>query len=181
MPIQKSRVSILPKSGMNPTATGGVKWVRNLKRWTASAPLEVRPGFGQRAQIDTTSAMSQDNNNNPSGGYTKHLGSFLYSSNFGSRQIISVFSVVCSHSDTNSGDVIAKNAAGADVDWYFNVHGFSEATVVSVFDLTTNRKYEEILSFKTSEGATPDDLRKVFGYLETNASFNIATAKPTRF
>lgn len=180
MPIQRARVNILPSAGMNPTATDGVKWVRNMKQWTALSPLEVRPGFGQRAQIDTTSAMSQDNNNNPSGGYTKHLGSYLYSSNFGSRQIISVFSVICSHSDTNSYDVGAKNAAGVDVDWYFNIHGFSEATVVSIFDLTTNRKYEEILSFKTTEGTTEADIRKVFGYLETNASYDVVYSKVTK-
>lgn len=182
MPIQKSRVDILPKGGMDPRSPGGVKWIRNMKRWTATAPLEVRPGFGQRAQIDSTSAISQDNSNDASGGYTQHLGSYLYNSNFGRRQVLSVFSVICSHSSTNSGDVLVE-FGGASYPWYQSIHGFSECVVFSVFDLTTKQVWEELVTFKTSENAMPDDLDKSHGHFETVSTYNLnaSVAAPTKF
>ena len=182
MPIQKSRVDILPTGGMDPRTPGGVKWIRNMKRWTATAPLEVRPGFGQLAQIDTTSAISQDNSNDASGGYTQHLGSYLYNSNFGHRQILSVFSVVCSHSSANSGDVVVEYG-GSNYPWYQSIHGFSKAVVFSIFDVTTKETWEELITAKTSESAKADDLDKAHGHFETVATFNYdpVVAAPTKF
>lgn len=171
MPVQKTRVDILPKGGMDPRSPGGVKWIRNMRRWTSSSPLEVRPGFGQRAQIDTTSSISQDDSNNALGGYTQHLGSYLYNSNFGRRQILSVFSVVCSHSSTNSWDVTT---------WYQSVHGFSEGVVFSVFDISTKETWEELITFKTSESAKEDDLDKAHGHFETVGTYNKIDLEPTR-
>lgn len=182
MPIQKSRVDILPKSGMDPQTAGGVKWIRNMKRWTATAPLEVRPGLGQRAQIDTTASISQDNSNDASGGYTQHLGSYIYNSNFGRRQILSVFSIVASHSSANSGDVIVE-FGGSNYTWYQSIHGFSKAIVFSIFDLTTKQTHEELITFKTAENAQPDNLDKSHGHFETVSTynFNAAVDSPTKF
>ena len=171
MPIQKARVDILPKSGMDPQTAGGVKWIRNMKRWTATAPLEVRPGFGQRAQIDTTASISTDNANKSEGEITNYLGSYLYNSNFDRRQILSVFSVVASHSSAKASDLIASPGGTKDT-WYQSIHGFSEAVIFSVFDLTTKETWEELITFKTSEGALADDLDKAFGHFETVATFN---------
>ena len=182
MPIQKTRVDILPKSGMDPRSPGGVKWIRNMKRWTATSPLEVRPGFGQRAQIDTTSSISQDNSSDASGGYTEHLGSYLYNSNFGHRQVLSVFSVECSHSSTNSGDVVVE-FGGLNYPWYQSIHGFATAVVLSIFDLTTKEVWEELVTFKTSESARPDTLDKSHGHFETTSTYNFdpVVAAPTKF
>lgn len=171
MPVQKSRVNILPKGGMDPRTVGGVKWIRNMKRWTATAPLEVRPGFGQRAQIDSTATISQDNSSNASGGYTRHLGSYIYNSNFGHRQILSVFSVICSHSSVNSGDVTV-NIGGTNYSHYQSIHGFTECVVFSIFDMTTKETWEELVTFKTCESSTLENLDKQFGHYETVATFN---------
>ena len=171
MAIQKSRVSIFPKSGMDPRTVGGVKWIRNMKRWTATAPLEVRPGFGQRAQLDSTTGIPQDNKNEATGGFIEHLGSYLYNSNYGRRQILSVFSVECNNSTSNAVDM-QVTYTGTQYDWYNSVHGINKCAVFSIFDLETKTSWEELITFKTSELSSVDDIDKLHGHFESVVRYN---------
>ena len=148
MPVQKSRINLFPANGMDLRTQEGVRWMRNMRRWTKTSPLEVRPGFGQRAQIDTTTSISTTYPNKGVGGYTEHLGSYIHRTNFGHRQILSVFKVEATHSDATQADMTGTGAAATT---YLQAHGDSPGVVFSIFDLTTQEVWEEFLPFKTSE------------------------------
>jgi hypothetical protein len=125
-------------------------WAQNL--WLANDAISVRPGWGVRAELDTTlgnditytdvnAPFSYFTNNEF--GYEKHLGSHHVETNFGNKQIVSVFLV--------SGQV---GSLGADA--REGITGLYYA--IRVFDLTTGRSWEEVLSDKTSSfGAESSD------------------------
>jgi hypothetical protein len=147
----------------------GVKWLRNMRRKTPGSPLDVRPGLGQRAQIDSTTAMSNDDSTLASGGHTKILGSFVYRSNFGHRQILTLLNVRAVHSDANDWDMLATTGVSTA---YLQAHGSTDSLVLSIFDLTTNNVWEELLPFKTSELGDHDDLHSKAGHFETHRAFD---------
>ena len=111
--------------------------------------LNVRKGFGQMAQFDTT--MSR----NITGaavewGYKKHLGSYVMRTNFGHRQIISVFSA-----HVNTGNYVDRSK---ETDLY----------IVSIYDETTGDRWEEPLTRRTSEGSeTISPMPTRYGTYET--------------
>ena len=51
---------ILVKGVINTDTKKGTEWIQNL--WTPNTTLEVRPGFGQVAQIDSTLSRFGDYN-----------------------------------------------------------------------------------------------------------------------
>ena len=53
---------------------------------------EVRKGFGQVAEMDTTLGAIDPNRPSRKWGYKNHLGSYLMKTDFGHDQVISVFS-----------------------------------------------------------------------------------------
>ena len=169
MPVKRSKIDLFPASGMDLRTEGGVRWMRNMRRWTASSPLEVRPGFGQRAQIDSTTGISNTYPNKATGGYTQFLGSYIHRTNFGHKQLLSVFAVEASHSDSTEADMTGTGAAATT---YLQAHGVSVGIVFSIFDLTTQDVWEELLPIKTSEFVTnePSDTRPMAearGHMET--------------
>tara|TARA_R110002020_G_scaffold264832_1_gene479588 strand:- start:16780 stop:19677 length:2898 start_codon:yes stop_codon:yes gene_type:complete len=93
--------------------------------------FEVRKGFGQVAQLDTSSMkpFSKDIN----GGYREHLGSYLLFTDFGNHQIVSVFASLINTANTDFGNFV------------------STTYIASVYDLTSNTRWEEILYRHTSE------------------------------
>lgn len=90
----------------------------------------VRKGFGTVNELDTTLSM---NISNEEFGYRKHLGSRLVTTSFGHEQIISVF-----YATVNT----ANNANNTRI---INVY------LVSIYDLTTDTRWEEPLYRHTSE------------------------------
>jgi hypothetical protein len=124
-----------------------------MRRWTKHSPLEVRPGLGQRAQIDSTTGINNNYPNKATGGYTQFLGSYIHRTNFGHKQLLSVFAVEANHSDATETDMTASGSAATD---YLQAHGVATGIVFSIFDLTTHEVWEELLPIKTSEFVVND-------------------------
>ena len=121
-------------------------WAQNL--WLAQGAVSVRPGWGVRAELDTTLGNNITYNaasaplvyfTSNEFGYEKHLGSHYLQTNFGNRQIVSVFLV-----RAQSGSLGADNRIGS-VALYYSIR---------IYDLTTGQSWEEILSRKTSSFGT---------------------------
>ena len=113
--------------------------------WLADGSVSVRPGWGVLAELDTT--LGSDITYNAASaplsffttnvfGYEKHLGSAFVETNFGHQQIVSVFVAR-----------VSTGSLGADA----RVGRVSSVYAVRVFDVTTGRSWEEILTRKTSE------------------------------
>ena len=120
-------------------------WAQNL--WLAQGAVSVRPGWGVRAELDTTlgNNISYDPQkvavplvyfSSNEFGYEKHLGSHHITTNFGNKQIVSIF-LLRGQVGTYGADWRAKPS----VDLYY---------AIRIFDLTTGNSWEEILSNKTS-------------------------------
>lgn len=111
--------------------------------------LGVRAGFGQLAQYDTTFSRNLAGANTE-WGYREHLGSYVMRTNFGHRQIVSVF-----WATVNTGNYPDRSK---QTDLY----------LVSIYDETTGDRWEEPLYSRTSEGnegVTPLPVR--YGTYET--------------
>jgi hypothetical protein len=90
---------------------------------------EVRPGFGQMAQFDTT-WLGQAGG---ARGYVKQLGSYALKTSWGAVQIISVFTV------------LGQTATTTDQSQYIT------SIAVNIYDTDTGRRWEEILHKHTAE------------------------------
>ena len=160
---------IFPKEGMDHRDPSGLEWFANLWRPERAHPIQLRPGFGQLTQQDCTAEKAQINSSEAlpaTGGYQKHLGSYLYNSNFGHRQIISVFEAVVQYS---ASDDPGTGTAPTYYERAFEtVHGAARTLVVSIYDLTTNVQWEEIIVGHTSEHATNELIPTVHGHFETS-------------
>ena len=122
IPILKSTVNLISKDQES--------WIQNM--WTVNDRLEVRPGWGQLAQFDTTLSFTSDNNRF---GYEDHLGSVLLETSFGHEQIFSVF----------SGRAATENFPEGK-----NANTFANRIFVRIYDITTGRNWEEALVTHTS-------------------------------
>ncbi len=162
---------IFPKEGMDHRDPSGLEWFANLWRPERAHPIQLRPGFGQLTQQDCTAEKAQINSSEAlpaTGGYQKHLGSYLYNSNFWHRQIISVFEAVVQYS---ASDDPGTGTAPTYYERAFEtVHGAARTLVVSIYDLTTNVQWEEIIVGHTSEHATNELIPTVHGHFETSSS-----------
>ena len=98
---------------------------------------QVRRGFGQVTQFDTEmSAPILGAATN--WGFKKHLGSHLVKTNFGNLQMLSVFLA-----DVNTSQTGGAYTTAVVVPLY----------IVSIYDLTTNERFEVPLYMHTSESA----------------------------
>jgi len=125
--IAGQEVELLEGGTVAVTPTRGPFALNMLYRHEA---WEVRRGFGQLAQYDTTMSL------NPSTrgwGYRKHLGSRLIHTSFGHDQVVSVF---------HAYNMTTNNLDGARL---LNLY------VVSIYDTTTDTRWEEPLYRHTSE------------------------------
>lgn len=118
-------------------------WAQNL--WQSQGTFSVRPGWGVRAELDTTvsnnvgagdQAANRTHFSVLHNGYKNHLGSALVRTNFGHEQIISVF----------SGRFLPGNL-GADP----RNENYDSFYAARIYDLTTNRSWEEMLYRTTAE------------------------------
>ncbi len=96
---------------------------------------EVRRGFGQVVELDTTMGAIYSNQEARRWGYLKHLGSYLMTTSFGHEQIISVFL-----SSVLSGD------RQPDTTTPINNSTLSQTSsiyIVDIYDITTGDRWEE--------------------------------------
>ena len=112
---------------------------------------EVRQGFGQVTQLDSTFTTraggwesSTADQYAATWGYTKHLGSSYILTEFGHEQILSVFK--------------ATVVVGNEGSWYTNLKPRRYSTrniwVVDIYDMTTGHRWEEPLYRRVTEGST---------------------------
>lgn len=121
-------------------------WAQNL--WRADDAISVRPGWGVLAELDTTLGNNIIYKDSVASdflpvayGYTKHLGSCFVKTNFGNEQVLSVFLLEASPNDVGADNRIQNR------DRYYGVR---------IYDITTDRVWEEVLHNTTSMRA-PDD------------------------
>ena len=117
-------------------------WAQNMM--LAEGAISVRSGWGVEAELDTTmnsnvvyrELVGFPHIKEYSFGYKKHLGSALIKTDFGTKQVVSVFT-----SEINYGDLGAVKSAPSSVNIY----------VVRIYDLTTRQSWEEPLYRSTSQ------------------------------
>lgn len=157
---------IFPKEGMDLRDPSGLEWFANVWRPERARSVAVRPGFGQLTQQDCASQKAAVSGATPAtGGYRKHLGSFLYNSNFGHRQIISVFEALVQYSGSDDPGV-----GTAPSYWERSLkttHGAAKTAVVSIYDITTGEQWEKVLIVHTSENCRNVDIPEAHGHFET--------------
>ena len=127
MAIAGQEVDIVDSGTTTVTPTRGAFALNMLYRHES---WEVRRGFGQVAQYDTTMSL---NSTGRTQGYRKHLGSTLMRTSFGHDQIVSVF---FAHN---------MNANNLDAARLLNIY------VVSIYDITSDTRWEEPMYRHTSE------------------------------
>ena len=122
MAVKYEEVDVLGGGIAYDKPTKGSFALNMLRRYGA---WEVREGFGQLAQFDTL--MPNPKSTSHSWGHQKHLGSYIMTTDFGHRQIISVLK--------------AKNntADNQGLNQFINLY------VVSIYDITTGERWEEPL------------------------------------
>ena len=150
MATSGQEVELLDKGTITVTPTRGPFALNMIYRHEA---WEVRRGFGQVAQYDTTMSLNPPVRGGVATdwGYRKHLGSKLIHTSFGHDQILSVFHAF--NMTTNNLD------AARQLDLY----------MVSIYDLTTDTRWEEPLYRHTSElDAGNEDADSWHGHYETD-------------
>ena len=113
-------------------------WCQNM--WRTRGTFEARPGWGQIAELDTTLGLNTEVAAlGYKFGYSRHLGSANVRPSFGHDQVLSVF----------VGHAGSGELAGESRESRWDVYYF-----VRIFDITTGRHWEEILSRQTSDNVT---------------------------
>lgn len=133
----------LVKGGMSQTDVERPGWVQNLWKPRSLSAWQTRPGFGQRAQLDSTMLLSEG----PDYGIKKHLGSELIQTSFGHEQIVSVFLTTVATADT-----IGLN------------NRFLSLYSVWIYDLATDQYWEEVLHRHSSQNIQSRSLMSNWTY-----------------
>lgn len=126
-------------------------WVQNLWKPKGTPGWETRPGFGQVAQIDTSMSVNPEFAVDQ-WGYKKHLGSTSIRTSWGAHQILSVF----------SGQVVSGH------DFIGIASRWTPVYLVSIFDLSTQQKWEEVIFRHTAENkGGPSEMYEWRGHFES--------------
>ena len=152
MALHREEVQILP-TGTEDSTLGKGAFIQNM--FVKNGAWEVRPGFGQVAQFDTT--MLAPSNTATDKGYRAHIASKIFRTDFDHIQIVSLFATFC-----YSGDWISAELG----DWIMRY-------AVSIYDTTTGRRWEELLYRRTGDN-TPNllDMENWFPHYQTNRKGN---------
>ena len=115
---------------------------------------KVREGFGRVYSYNTSYgqiSLDQSNITPVEIGYVKHLGSIAFNTSFGNRQILSLYiaSVSSLNRDGTDGLTVSSNIYNSAKQDVISEHSYQY--VVVIYDIDTNRHYEQIISAKTSE------------------------------
>jgi len=168
----------LAKGGMSLTETSKPEWVQNLWNPSGTSAWQTRPGFGQVDQLDTTLLSHVTSSDFL---YREHLGSKAIVTDFGHQQVISVF--LMRASTGSSHDQFPSNVTYPSG----NPERFGNYYSVRIYDLETNKSWEEVLHRHTSEndGETLS-MDQWYGCYESNESqdrqaYVAATSEPFFF
>ena len=145
----ESEVEVLPSGMQNDSPSKGA-YVQNC--FSRKGSWEVRAGFGQVAQFDST--LSTPGLDTTTKQYIRHMGSRAIRSDFGHTQIVSVF----------TGFVFSGNTEGQSGTW-------ANRYFVSIYDVTTDRRWEEALHVHTSEN-DGDVLQMEYWRPQYNTNYN---------
>lgn len=104
---------------------------------------EVRRGFGQVVELDTTMGAIFSGSQAKVWGYDEHLGSYLMKTSFGHEQVISVFLAKVLTGDRQPDTTTPINNS--------TLSQFMPIYVVDIYDLTTNDRWEEPIFRHTAE------------------------------
>lgn len=127
--IPSTSADLLPK-GLALDVVDKGAFIQNMFRRRNA--WEVRSGFGQMAQFDTTLLAPGTGTR----GYVKQLGSYAYKTWWGATQIVTVL--------IGNGFTSNTTARSHDLDFY----------AVSIYDTDTGKRWEEILHRHTGEAGT---------------------------
>ena len=106
-------------------------WAQNV--WFVNGAISVRPGWGQVAELDTTLGLNTSLKSNI--GYQDHLGSAFIRTSFGHDQVLSLF-----FGRSSSGAILGETKQPEWDNYYY----------VRIYDITTDRHWEEVLDHQTS-------------------------------
>lgn len=131
---------------------------------------KVREGFGRVYAHNTSYNLISKNvfQNNENIGYYKQLGSCSFTTSFGNRQILSLFIAQISVLNRDGSDGETNVGEGN----IFSTQDFvviPEQTfqyVVSIYDIDTNRHYEQVIGGKTSEVEDFIPMEQQFGFYD---------------
>jgi len=129
---------------------------------------QVREGFG-RVYANTTSynlISTSPNLTPPEFGYYKQLGSCSFTTSFGHRQVLSLFIASISTLDRDGNDdrTATQNVYSANKQDVISEHSYQY--VVVIYDITTNRHYEQIIGGKTSEIEDIIPMEEQYGFYD---------------
>lgn len=192
MGSNRATVSVLPKGMVTTDPVNKYSYIQNLYKNKGNF-WESRDGFGTIARFDCSlSAIpwiesTDDLPEQLVTGYDQHLGSYFIRTDFGHDQIISVF--LC------KGYITGDNAIHPfDPNRATKKSDFVPFYAVSIYDITTNDRYETILYSHTGEsrdqtafvtGRTFSD-RYLHGFYETRKDTpgffqRVILAEPSEF
>ena len=97
MAVRGQETQVLVSGIQSETPTNGSFALNMLKRRGA---WEARDGFGQRFEFCTTVSMPTYASMTSEWGIDKHLGSHLFTTNTGHKQLLSVFSVIANSANS---------------------------------------------------------------------------------
>tara|TARA_R100000152_G_scaffold4581_1_gene1603 strand:- start:4674 stop:7559 length:2886 start_codon:yes stop_codon:yes gene_type:complete len=165
MAAKYPELDIYPKEGMDVREVQKPEWISNLWQPNGVSYMEVRPGFGQRAQFSSQASTSLVIDGTTwtvgANGYEKHLGSYLYNTLYGHRQILSVFSAKLSLTDTLDPTQPGVGYMASSANLFYScrtLHGFRNGIVFSVYDLTTDEHYEEVFALHTAQTTRTNEM-----------------------
>ena len=120
-----------------------------------NASWEVRKGFGQIAQFDTTFGALEDGESTLDWGYTDHLGSQVIKTSFGHTQIVSVL-----RAHVRVSDNLGHLTENRKISFAFANRraSFNSIYLVSIYDVTTGARWEEPVCRSAAEAAGAQDL-----------------------
>jgi len=167
MSVDRPDLEVIPPGTRSDRLSKG-SFVQNMERY--GVHWRTRKGFGQVGQFDSTLGRNSIS-------LSRHLGSHIFKTNFGNEQILTVFqaTVFTSNSFTVSG-VVAPSDTSSDVGQWLSCF------LVTIYDLTTQKVWEELVYPKTSEDTRASWFHH--GLYETDLDVNYETytsATPEEF
>jgi len=138
---------------------------------------EVRKGFGQVAEMDTTLGAIDPNQPGRKWGYRNHLGSYLMKTGFGHDQIVSVFSTDAYTGSTRGSASPGSFQNALQVSQFLNIY------MVSIYDLSTDDWWEEAVYAHTASFSQSADsyaeMPRWKGHYQTCWDMGGSAASPT--
>lgn len=132
---------------------------------------KVREGFGRVYSHNTSYNLISKNVglNNEKFGYYKQLGSCSFTTSYGNRQILSLFISQISTLNRDGADGFTNKGEGniySSTDDFVVIPEQTFQYVVVIYDIDTNRHYEQVIGGKTSEIEDIIPMEQQFGFYD---------------